>query len=151
MGLINQQGQDLVSRFIDLTEKYGGTDPLKHLELYSLNVIFFACFGREFHSIDDPEFIKLINMINTSMEFAGLKNDWPNFLPALSFVDSFTGIQDKMKRFINEQLSPTVKKFIQEATKNNKPNIVKSLEENGYVLSEDEKVVLMCNILIKLT
>lgn len=142
--MIQKQSQDLIRRLETVSEKEGDVNPLKHLELYSLNVISSACFGRAFRSIEDPEFIELIQLINISLGFAGLENDLPNFLPALSFMDRFTGIQGEMKRFITQQVNPTVKRFIQEAKESNKPNIVKSLKENGHDFLEDEMNVLMC-------
>lgn len=129
-----------------MTVSNGSIDPLKYLELYSLNIIFSSCFGREFCSVDDPEFIELIELINTSLGFAGLEHDLPNFLPALSFVDSLTGIQGKMEKFIRGQVNPMVRKFIQEANANDKPTIVRSFKDNGYNFSEEEMNVLMCNI-----
>ncbi|KAI7889067.1 cytochrome P450 [Mucor mucedo] len=145
--MIQQQGQDLITQLEAITEKEGEVNPLKHLELYSLNVIFSACFGRAFRSVQDPEFITLIQLINKSLGFAGLQNDLPNFLPALSFMDRLTGIQGKMKNFITQQVNPAVKRFIQEAKKSDKPNIVNSLKENGYTFSEEEMNVLMFDLI----
>lgn len=141
MDTIIQESEDLVSRFIESTEKEGATNPFKHLELNSLNVVFSAAYGRKFDSVDDQEFIQLSTMIEKSMKFAGLENDLANFLPIISIVDYFAGSQVKQKNFIKYERDPVYRNLIKEARASKVPNVVKSLKENGFNLTEDQTLV----------
>lgn len=144
MKSIEQESYDLVSRLIESSETEGGTDPLKYLELNSMNVMFLACFGRKFNDIKDPEFVRLSTMIEQSMKYAGIENDLANFLPILSIVDYFAGSQATQKKFIKTQRDPIYRQLVEEALTREGPNVVKSLAENGYDFTEDEKIVLTC-------
>lgn len=147
MKSIKQESYDLVSRFIKSSETEGGTDPVKYLELNSMNVMFLACFGRKFNDIKDPEFIHLSTLIETSMKYAGIENDLANFLPVFSIVDYFAGSEAEQQNFIKTQRDPVFRQFIKEAVNREGPNVVKSLEENGYHFTEDEKMILTCKFI----
>lgn len=144
MKSIEQESYDLVSRLIESSETEGGTDPLKYLELNSMNVMFLACFGRKFNDIKDPEFVRLSSMIEQSMKYAGIENDLANFLPILSIVDYFAGSQATQKKFIKTQRDPVYRQLVEEALTREGPNVFKSLAENGLDFTEDEKIVLAC-------
>ncbi|KAL9552676.1 hypothetical protein PS6_004353 [Mucor atramentarius] len=147
MDSIRKESFEFAKRLIDVTEVNGNVDPLKYLELLTLNVIFNAGFGRSFDSIDDPEFRSLANVVEVTMKLAALKNDLPSFLPALSIVDYFFGTEAKMKSFINNERNPTYRKLIKEAFKKEGPNVIKSIGENGYVMDEDDMVVFMSDLI----
>ncbi|EPB82552.1 hypothetical protein HMPREF1544_10714 [Mucor circinelloides 1006PhL] len=147
MDSIRKESFELAKRLIKVTEINGNVDPLKYLELLTLNVIFNAGFGRSFDSIDDPEFRSLANVVEVTMKLAALKNDLPSFLPALSIVDYFFGTEAKMKSFINNERNPTYRKLIREAFKKEGPNVIKSIGENGYVMDEDDMVVFMSDLI----
>ncbi|KAG2196313.1 hypothetical protein INT47_009308 [Mucor saturninus] len=147
MDSIIEESENLVTRFIETTEKEGATDPFKHLELNSLNVVFSATFGRKFDSVHDKEFINLSTMIETSMKFAGLENDLANFLPVVSVIDYFAGTQAKQKSFIKNRRNPVYRKLIEEARASTSPNVIKSLKENGFNLSEDDTLVFTSDLM----
>lgn len=113
-----------------------------------MNVIFMAGFGRRFESVNDPEFVKLSEMVEYGMKLAGLENDLANFLPIISIVDYFAGTQLKMKQFVKTKRDPVYKQLIEEAATREGPNLVKSLAEDGFDLSDDEKIVFMCMYII---
>lgn len=144
--LINQQASDLVSRLLESSEKNNNIDPYYYFSMYSLNVISDVCMGKKFESVEDPDFIKLVDSLTDSMKFAGLENDLPNFLPVLSFVDHLTGIKGKMKDFVENKRDPAMKKFIQEASTSDRPNMIRSFIENGHAIPEDELIVLLCKL-----
>lgn len=148
MDSIQKEATDLVSRLIETTEKEGSADPFKFLELNSMNVIFSVCFGRKFDSATDPEFHKISTMIETSMKFAGLDNDLASFLPAISIIDYFAGKQATQRKFLKNEFHPTFVNIIKEARISEGPNVVKSLVENGFTLSEEDTVVFMSKIII---
>jgi hypothetical protein len=84
------------------------------------------------------------------MKLASLSNDLPSFLPALSIVDYFVGTQVKMKNFIYNERNPVYKKLIKEAFQKEGPNVIKSLGETGFEMSEDDMIVFMCKFLPEL-
>lgn len=140
---IKKEAHDLVSRFIESSnESEGGIYPLKYLELNSMNVITSACFGKKYDSINDPEFINLSEVVEITMKLGGIDNDLPNFLPIVKIFDYFAGTKEKMEKFIKTRRDPTFKKHIQEAFACEGPNVMKSLEENGFHFTEDQKLVL---------
>ncbi|RCI06239.1 cytochrome P450 2 sub U member 1 [Rhizopus stolonifer] len=144
---IKKESADFVHRLIEATEKEGNVNPLKFLELNTMNVIFQACFGRRFDSVDDPEFSKLAHMVETSMKYAGLEEDLPSFLPILSLFNYFSNKTSKWKNFINNERNPIYIKLIEEALKKEEPNVVKSLDENGFPMSMEEKIVFMSDLI----
>ncbi|KAF1806535.1 cytochrome P450 [Mucor lusitanicus] len=147
MQSIRKESSDFVNRLIHTTETKGSVDPLRYLELFTLNVIFNSGFGRRFDNVDDPEFRSLAHMVEYTMKLASLDNDLPNFLPALSIVDYFIGTQVKMKNFINNERNPVYSKLIKEAFHKEGPNVVKSLGENGFVLDDEEMLVFMSDLI----
>ncbi|CEP19556.1 hypothetical protein [Parasitella parasitica] len=144
---IHQETSDLVDRLLESTEKNGFTDPYKFNELCFLNVVFNVAFGRRFESVDDPEFLHVINMIETSMKFLSLEKDKPNFLPIVSIIDYFAGTEAKMKHFTDTVRNPAFERFIKEALEKEGPNVVKSLQEDGFDLPDEDRLVLLGDII----
>lgn len=144
MKSIKQETYDLVSRFIETTETEGGIDPWKYLELSSMNFMFLACFGRKFNDIKDPEFAHLEWMIEKNMKYVAIENDLGNFFPSLSFINKFVDTHAEQEKYIKTERDPFYRRFVREALAREGPNVVKSLEENGYNFTEDEKLVFTC-------
>lgn len=145
MDSIQEQSNALASRLVESTRIDGKVNPYHHLELYSLNVILSICFGKHFETIHDPEFVKLSEMILTSMKLAGIENDLPNFLPILSIFDYISGSQKAtMEKFIKEQRNPIFTQLIEDAEKSDRPNVLHYLKANGFDFTLEEKIVLMC-------
>lgn len=140
---IYHETSDLVTRLLESTEKNGYTDPYKHNELCFLNVAFKTAYGKRFDAVDDPEFLHIIGMIETSMKFLALEKDLPNFLPLIAILDYFTGTQAKMKHFTNTIRNPSFTKFAEDALLRDGPNIVKSLKEDGFDLPDEDVLVLL--------
>jgi hypothetical protein len=144
MNSIAKEAQDLVSRLIASTEKEGSADPFKFLELNSMNTIFSIAFGRRFGDVDDPEFRSLSELIEQAVKYAGLENDLANFLPIVSILDYFNGLDTRMKNFIKYELDPVILQLLQQALLTEGPNLAKSLDEDGHDMSETEKIAFMC-------
>lgn len=148
MDLIQQQAGDLVLRMLDSSQKEDGINPHYYFSMYSLNVISSVCMGKQFDSVNDPAFIQLVDTLADAMKFAGLENDLPNFLPAISFIDYFTGIKGKMRDFIKHKRDPISTEFVREAYVSSRPNMIKSFKENGYDIPEEDMIVLLCKVYI---
>lgn len=143
MGTIHRESSYLVDSLIDCTKKEGSVDPLKYLELNSLNVICAASYGHRFDSIHDPEYEKTATLVKQGLKFAGYEDDLGNFLPIPSMFDSVLGKQAKYRKYI-KQRNAAFRLLIKEAASKNDKNLVKSLEENKCGLTEDDTLVLMC-------
>ena len=105
---------------------------------------FDATFGKRFKSVEDPEFYALAELAEQSLRNGGSENDLSSFLPIYKIADIFTGRQNKWKKFINERRNPAFRKSIAEALLQEKPNLINSLEANGFHLEEDERLVFAC-------
>jgi hypothetical protein len=82
-------------------------------------------------------------MTETSEKYSALKNYMARFLPIISIVDYFAGTQIKMKKFIKNERNPIYTKLIKKARASEGVNIVKSLVENGFNVSEEETLVFV--------
>lgn len=147
MDSIHKESEDLVSRLMQSTKDEGEVNPFKFLELNSMNIILTAAFGKRFDSVQDPEFYKTATMIETGMKFGGLENDLPNFLPVISIIDYLAGTQAKQRHYLKHERDPIYTKLIKDATTRDGPNVIKSLVENGFHFTDEEKLVLMGNII----
>jgi hypothetical protein len=99
-------------------------------------------------SVDDNEFIKLSDLVETGIKYASIENDLENFLPIVSIFDYFTGTQVKMKRFIKKHSDPMYLRLIKEAEVREGPNVVKSLKANGFDFTDDENIVFICKFIL---
>lgn len=144
MDAIQGESRKLVNRLLTSTISDGFTDPHRDLELYALNIITTICFGKQFESVDDPEFVNLTDAIEASMKLAGVENDLSNFLPLLKIVDYLSGTRQKMKRFLAEKRDPLISSYITEAENRDQPNMARLLNEKDFNMTMEEKVVLMC-------
>lgn len=106
-----------------------------------MNVMCNSTFGRSFDSIRDPEFVKLTHIVDVTMNHCALENDLTNFLPILSVYDYFFGNQSEQKSFIKNERNPFFRQLVKEAQQAEVPNVVKSLVEDGFVLTDDETMV----------
>ncbi|KAI8355565.1 cytochrome P450 [Blakeslea trispora] len=147
-GNIEEESSSLTERLITATEKHGSIVPVRDLQLASMNIIFDATFGKRFKSVEDPEFYDLAELSEQSLKNAGSENDLSSFLPIYKIADLFTGRQNKWKKFINERRNPAFRKLIAEALLQEKPNLINSLEANGFHLEEEERLVFSSDIII---
>lgn len=141
---LERESADLVTRFIESTEKEGSINPFHHLTLFSMNVITTALFSKRFDSVHNPNFITLTSIIEQAMKNLGLDNDLSNFLPIISLYDYFFGTQVEQKSFIKNERNPFFRKLIQNATMAEGPNVIKSFAEDGFTLSNDDMLVITC-------
>lgn len=136
----------LASMLLKATLAKGSVDPRKHFELTSTNVIYSTCFGSRFTAITDPKFYALSEMGKENMVLAGFQHDLPNFLPFLSFVDRFIGTEAKMRHHIDTKRDPTYRQLIKEARLMQGPNLVKSIDESSFDMTDDELLVFTCKL-----
>ncbi|KAL9558852.1 hypothetical protein PS6_001063 [Mucor atramentarius] len=141
----------LASMLLKATLAKGSVDPRKHFELVSTNVIYSTCFGSRFTAITDPKFYALSEMGKENMVLAGFQHDLPNFLPFLSFVDRFIGTEAKMRHHIDTKRDPTYRQLIKEARLMQGPNLVKSIDESPFDMTDDELLVFTSDFMLGAT
>lgn len=142
---IKQESRNLVSRLIETSKAdKNGLDPLKNLELNSINVIFSACFGRKFNNVKDPEFIRLATLIEENIKIVAPENDLGNFFPIFTTLGLSSKNQTAVKDFFAKRRDPIYRQLVSEAVDREGPNVVKSLKENGFNFTEDELLVFTC-------
>ncbi|CAO3637352.1 unnamed protein product [Mucor hiemalis] len=146
MGSIKHESVKLISRLMEDSKAEGGVDPIKSLELNSLNVIFSACFGKKYDSVNDPEFVAVSRLIEKGIKLAGVENDLATFLPAFSFVDYLAGSQVKMREFLDVEREPIMRGLVREAALREGPNVIKSLQEEAFQFTEDEVMILAIDL-----
>lgn len=139
---IKAEAVALADRFIRYSKVENGVNPTKHLHLNSINIIFMAGFGKNFSSIEDPDFATISAVTEKAMGLAGMEHDLPNFLPIMTIVDYCSGKHAMMKNFIDNVRNPVYRELIREALERDGPNLVKSLGEFNF--TDDEKLVIMC-------
>ncbi|KAI9274021.1 cytochrome P450 [Helicostylum pulchrum] len=145
---ISSGSRKLVSDFIECTMREGGVNPYKYAQLFGMNNIFGALFGRTFPSVEDPEFIKLLHLAETITTCLALENDLPNYFPILSVYEYFFKSQDEQKRFLENEYYPFFRKFVKEAYEAEGSNFIKSLTEEGPKLSEDETMHVALDLIV---
>lgn len=146
---IKREAVDLTDRLIKYSERENGIDPLEHLHLNSMNIIFSSAFGKRFDSIENEEFRSVSDTILKSIGVAGPEHDLSAYFPILSIVESLTGKLKMMRDFIDNERDPLFIKFIKEALTKEDNNLIKQLEK--YNFDEKNKVVIMCKYFDKRT
>ncbi|KAL9545710.1 hypothetical protein MBANPS3_007016 [Mucor bainieri] len=148
---IVHETQYLVDMLLETSLEKGSVDPMKHFELASTNIIYSTCFGSRFTSVTDPKFYALAEMNKENMVLAGFQNDLPNFLPFLSFVDKLMGVQAKMRHHIDSKRDPAYRQLIKEARAMEGPNLVKSIDESQFDMTDDELLVFTSDFILAAT
>ncbi|GAA5798379.1 hypothetical protein HPULCUR_003781 [Helicostylum pulchrum] len=143
MPSIENHAKRLVDKLIDTTKKESGVHPFIDLEFFSINTIFAIAFGRQFSSVDDPDFKGLTVLIEEGMKYAGMEYDLATYLPIFSIYDFFTGARAKIRSSIKERRDPCFQKFIKEGLQKSDPNLVKYLKEGNFDFSEDDLTVVL--------
>jgi hypothetical protein len=138
--LIIRECEDLVSRLTETSELEGSVDSLKYLTLSSLNVVFSTCFGKRFDDIRNPEFVKVAKMIEGNTKYAGSASDVGHFLPIVSIFEFLSLSQVKKVDFMRNCRDPMYKQWVEEAATQDGSNLIKSLDEDGFDFTVEEKM-----------
>lgn len=141
MASIQNESRKLVDILVETSKTNVGVFPFKDLQLYFMNTVVLIGFGRRFSSKDDPTFLDVSSTIDEGLTLTGVEYDLANYLPIFSIHDYFKGAQKTLIRYLAERRDPVFHNLIKEAYHADGPNLVKYLEENGYDLSEEEKIV----------
>jgi hypothetical protein len=144
---IELEAQKLVKRLVHESETSNGVDPHKLLALNALNVICHVSFGKNYESVDDPEYNDILYMIEQGLHYVGASSDIPKFFPFLSFIHKYFGVEKEMADFIKNVRNPLMERLIKEARFNNDtPNIIRSIEKDYSHLDYDQKTVMLSKV-----
>lgn len=145
MDNINLESQELIHQFIQETIKEDGVYPFELLKWFTMNTIMLVCFGKRFESAQHAEFKTFSEIVEYSIKNLATESDLANFLPPLSFLDYFSGTRSKYTKYFESIRDPLYLKTIQEAIHSDKPNLIKSIKENGADWTNDEYIAFLCN------
>ncbi|CEP19492.1 hypothetical protein [Parasitella parasitica] len=141
---IRRESLNLAQRLLDYTERDGGVDPFKHVELNFINVILGHGFGKTYDCVEDEEFIEVSQIVEDSIRYLAIELDITNFLPQFT---KYGFLVDRKLQEIQElhriKRNTIFKQYIEETEHKEGPNFVKALNESGYTLDLDEKLVVL--------
>ncbi|KAI9274022.1 cytochrome P450 [Helicostylum pulchrum] len=145
---MRQEAKDLVTRFIQSTERKGSVDPSQSLKLFALNVMFKIICGKRFDSITHPDYKQFQKIVEHNIKNAAWESDTSNFIPIFSVYEYFFGTLADQKNFIKIERDPFFRRIIKDATITEGPNVIKSFVEDEFNLSEDEILVLTSDLIL---
>ncbi|KAI7891882.1 cytochrome P450 [Mucor mucedo] len=147
MDSIHWEAQELVHQLVEDTVKEEGVIPFEYFKWYAINTVFVLSFAKRFERVHDPEFKKFSYIIARTGKILEAVEDLPGFLPSASFLDFFNGRKSRGKHFFEDVRDPTFRRYIAEALNSDKPNIVKSIKEEGANWSEEEYIAFTADII----
>ncbi|KAI8090424.1 cytochrome P450 [Thamnidium elegans] len=145
---IQQEAKDLVTRLILSTESEGSVEPSQFLKLFALNVIFKIVCGKRFDSPTHPDYIQFQKIVEHNIKNGAWERDLSNFVPIFSVYDYFFGTLADQKSFITIERDPFFRRIIKDAAVTEGPNVIKSLVEDEFNLSDDETLVLTSDLIL---
>ncbi|KAI9262141.1 cytochrome P450 [Phascolomyces articulosus] len=149
--VIEREVDYLVDNLASNSDPIKGLNPVKYLQLASLNLILTTMFGKRAKTIDDELFTHLVKYVEDSVAYGSPANDIGTFVPAMKFLDLFTGSK---KRLEGERLlslrANSFKKLIMEAKNSSEKSFIKTLYEikDEHDLDDDDIMVTMSDITI---
>lgn len=149
MPTIHREAKDLVARLLESSRKNGSVDPFVDFELYSMNVIATTIFCKRYDTVTNPEFIKLTKVTEQTNINCAVENDLSNFLPIVSLYDYFFGKHAAQRRYVESERNPFLRRLIEEARKEEGPNMIKSFAEDGFELTKDQELGIIGNFFFK--
>ncbi|KAI7862713.1 cytochrome P450 [Spinellus fusiger] len=147
--LLQQQSDILVKQLAEKTSLNGKVYPFDDLLLNSLNLVLTVCFGTYIESTDDPLFTKIIQMIDTSLEMSGLKEDLESYFPFLSFVGYLNNREKRQIQWVNEIRNPIIQSLLDKAIKGDVDCTLKrAYEADNRTRYDNEDLIVIANDLI---
>ncbi|KAG0184873.1 hypothetical protein DFQ28_010303, partial [Apophysomyces sp. BC1034] len=124
---IDVEVKHIVELLASVTESEGSVNPEKLLKLLSLNVVLATMTGLRAESLDDPLATQIIYYIEGMFQETGTVGDITAFLPILSYIDRFTGIQKRYEDITTKGRDIYFGQMIQEALNSDRDCLIKEL------------------------
>jgi cytochrome P450 len=147
MDLIERGSSNLADRLIQATKEHGSVNPVENFEFYALSIIASVTLGKNFESIDDPEFKKTAAIMERSVKLLGLEYDLPNFMPIFGPLFHLLGIQKSMGDFVKRR-DIEFGKYIKESCEKNLDNIITALVNDSEYFDDEEILVVTSDMLV---
>ncbi|KAI9266096.1 cytochrome P450 [Sporodiniella umbellata] len=105
------------------------------LQLFITNIISEIIWSRRFESSEDPDILKIYELLHLFILYSGL------------LIDSLTGIKKKLKK-VEERLNHIRSEVIEKALSSEKHSIIKELNElqQSKLISEDDMGVIITDL-----
>ncbi|KAI9477130.1 cytochrome P450 [Zychaea mexicana] len=148
---IDQEVDYLIANLTKNSDPTTGVNPVKCLQLASLNLILATCFAKRAKSIDDPLFKEIVQYVEDSVSYGSPANDLAAYVPVMKVLDLFTG---KKKKAEGERLigirDTLFKAMIKEAKESNTDSFIKTLYEikDEHELDDNDIMVTMSDLTI---
>ncbi|KAI7872656.1 cytochrome P450 [Spinellus fusiger] len=120
-----------------------GIDPLSLLTFRSLNIMSRVCLGTRFKSLDDPLFVKFIDINRLSMEYQGIVENIDAYIPILKYINYIRDNNRKKRDFVNNLRTPVLKQLLVESIEKNEDCVVKRMQNSKASITYDDEDMLM--------
>ncbi|KAI8139124.1 cytochrome P450 [Fennellomyces sp. T-0311] len=147
--VIEKEVDYLVDNLRESSNATTNVDPVKYLQLASLNLILTTCFAKRAESIDDELFTTIVKYVEDSVVSNSPMNDVSAFIPALKVLDLFTS---RKKNAEGQRLldirERVFKTLIKQARESDKKCFIKTLDEikDELELDDDDILVTMSDL-----
>ncbi|KAG2222956.1 hypothetical protein INT45_012934 [Circinella minor] len=150
--VIEQEVEYLVENLVMNSDPFTGVNPIKYLQLASLNLILTTCYAKRAKSVDDDLFIKIVKYVEDCVAFGSPANDISTFVPIMKFLDLFNGGKRKAEgeRLLAFRRNTVRDSLIKEARNSSEKCFIKTLYEikDEHDLDDDDILVTMSDLLI---
>ncbi|KAI8144958.1 cytochrome P450 [Fennellomyces sp. T-0311] len=147
--VIEKEVDYLVGSFRKDSNKTTNINPVKYLQLASLNLILTTCYAKRAKSIDDELFTSIVQYVEDSVAFGNPVNDISAFIPIMKVLDLFTGKKKKAEGMrLLEVRDRIFKGLIKDARESNEKCLIKTLDEikEEHELDDDDILVTMSDV-----
>ncbi|KAI7852764.1 cytochrome P450 [Circinella umbellata] len=150
--VIEQEVEYLVENLVTNSDPFSGVNPIKYLQLASLNLILTTCYAKRAQSIDDDLFKKIVKYVEDCVVYGSPANDLSTFVPIMKFLDLFNGGKRKAEgeRLLAFRRNTVRDNLIKEARASSEKCFINTLYEikNEHDLDDDDILVIMSDLLI---
>ncbi|KAI7873064.1 cytochrome P450 [Spinellus fusiger] len=117
-------------------------DPLSLLTFRSFNIMSRICLGTRFESLDDPTFVKFIDINRLSMEYQGMSENIDSYIPILKYINYIRDNDRKKRDFTNNLRTPVLKQLIVNSIEKDEDCIVKRMRNSKDSINYDDEDML---------
>ncbi|KAI9262143.1 cytochrome P450 [Phascolomyces articulosus] len=148
--VIIKETRTAADALIRVTETNGSINPLKTLQLATMNIITLTAFGERFPSTDDPMFRTLVDLAERTLTYAGIMGDTGAFFPKLGWIDVISGRRRKLRGFVKEFRDKPLAVLIDRARKSQNDCLVKTIDmmKEKHELDELDVTIILSDMIV---
>lgn len=144
--IIEREAEKGVKYIVELAKSHGAIDPLDFSRFIAMNLMFSVAFnipGTE--SFDDPTFKEMLHFVERNAHFIDLSNDASVMFPIMKLPEALFGKEKKMKRYVDDEYFPFMRRIIKRARESDGNSLVKKVDsiKNEHRIDEIGVTVLM--------